>query len=310
MPPSRKQSVVAGRSARLPDSSDEEAAEAEVKQRQRERQPKALFSKQAIYQAVLGSGAQTVRGNVPTLVAPDSVQRDWAAWLEETPERLEEVPAIARPLPLAMPMKCVPAGTSSVAPLTLAGQVELITYQNPGGAGISKKGRDYEARQTRALLQGMTDVDDVVAVTRPDEHEADRAGFRTPFYLGKVLRVHFAEGGGSSSDTKRVIEALDLHWYYPFFNAKPCDDVTRPWKLACQGLLHEWRPRCETYSGCCAARRPELGNTSREWARVEADTIIEVGVAMTPVNWALAKAAKEKLAAGNTAWAEALKVKK
>ena len=124
---------------RPPDSSDEEEVEAEVQQARRERQPKKLFSKQAIYNAVLGSGAQTVRGNVPGLVGPEDVQRDWAVWLEETPEQLEDVPASYRPLPLAMPMKCVPADQERSAPQDVADQVELLTYQNPdGGAGVSR----------------------------------------------------------------------------------------------------------------------------------------------------------------------------
>ena len=295
---------------RPPDSSDEEAQEAELSQRRHDRQPKALFSKQAIYDAVLGSGAQTVRGNVPSLVQPQSVQDDWAAWLDSTPERLDAVPADARPLPIAMPMKCVPAGADRAVPQTVAAQVDLLIYQNPdGGAGLSKQTRDYEARQTRALLEGMTDVDDIVVVKRPEQAEADRKGFRTPFYLGKVLRVHFAESAApsSSSSSEREIVALDVHWYYPFFKGAPCDDVKRPWKLACCGVLHEWSAHCEKRVACRAFRRPELGDTSREWARVDASTVSEVGVAMTPKSFALAAPTKEKLSAGNAEWAAALK---
>jgi hypothetical protein len=294
---------------RPPDSSDEEEVEAEVQQARRERQPKKLFSKQAIYNAVLGSGAQTVRGNVPGLVGPEDVQRDWAVWLEETPEQLEDVPASYRPLPLAMPMKCVPADQERSAPQDVADQVELLTYQNPdGGAGVSRNTREYEALQTKALYEGMTDVGDIVAVKRPDEHEADTDGFRTPFYVGEVLRVHFVEATGSSSSSKKEIKAVDVHWHYPFLNGVPCDDVNRKWLPACQGLLHEWTAQCETRIRCKGCRRAELGDTSREWSQVTADTIIEVGVKLTGKTRSLSKPTKERLAAGNTEWARILKV--
>jgi hypothetical protein len=306
MPPRGK----AKKTPRPLDSSDEEEEEEqEVEPARRERQPKKVFSKAAIYNAVLGSGLQTVRANVPGLVAPAEVQADWAAWLTSTAERLEDVPASERPLPLHMPMKCVAAGQERLAPQSIAMQVELLTYQNPdGGAGVSKGTREYEARQTKALLEGMTDVGDVVAVKRPKEHEADRAGFRTPFYVGKVLRVHFVETAGSSSSSKREIHALDVHWHYPFLKGQPCDDVNRKWLPACQGLLHEWTRQCEMRLACKNCRRAELGDTSREWSQVTADTILEVGLKMTPTTSQLSKPAKERLAAGNAELAKILGV--
>ena len=252
MPPKRK--VPSGKAkARAPvvDSSDEEieAARAEVY----ERRNKPVFSKQAIYDHIYGHGAKTVQHHVPSFADDPHVRADWARWLKETPESLAAVPPAARPLPLAMPMKCEPAGAQPDKPEARSTeQVELITYDDRerGGDVFNRSMRAYDAKFTRALVEGMTDVGDMIVTKRPEVDEADRAGFRTVFYLGQVLRVHYeAQSGAGGSSSKRTIEALDVHWCYPFFNGQPCDDVCRPWKLACAGLLHEWE-RCKRCIVC------------------------------------------------------------
>jgi len=323
------------------DSSDEE-----VEQRAKhKRQPKAVFSKTAIHDAVFGTAASAVRTHVPSFLTP-AVTADWDAWLQRTPEALADVPAPARPLPMQMPMKCRPQAAEEQEARPTAEQVDLITYRNPDGTGSLSAGeRNYDARQTTLLLEGFVDVDSVVVVKRPVEHEADAHGFRTPFYLGKVLRVHYrsatAEGSSATAEgsrsapaaaaasststaptkridlteshpcdhvpTKRIIEALDVHWCYPFFKGHPCDDVRRPWRLACCAL-HAWDRNCEVRRACKETRRPELGDTSREWSRVDAQAVQEMNISMTPSTNALTAASKEKLAMHSDVWATALGV--
>ena len=309
-----------GKSAVKPavDSSDEDLEQkiGELRVVRHERQQKATFSVQAIYQAVMGAEAHSVRTHVPSFCASAEVAEDWAAWREETAEKLSQLSAEKRALPLRMPMKCVPhtATQPDAGVQATAEQVDLITYQNPGGGGgLSKDARNYEAKQVTAILEGMTDVDDVVIINRPEQDEGDIDGFRTPFYLGRVLQVHFEEGGagGSSTQEKRTIVGIDVHWHYPFFNGTPCDDVKRPWKAACQGLLHEWEKACDKRLKCVHARRPELGVTwgSREWSYVKAAAIHEMGLQMTPKTFALSASSKEKLSA-NKEWAELLQTGK
>ena len=323
----RKAKAAAAQVDTAVDSSDEE-----VEQRVKHtRQPKAVFSKKAIHDAVFGTAASAVRTHVPSFLSP-AVTADWDVWLQRTPEALAEVPAVARPLPMQMPMKCRPQAAEEQEARPTAEQVDLITYRNPDGTGSLSAGeRSYDARQTTLLLEGFVDINSVVVVKRPVEHEAQVEGFRTAFYLGKVLRVHYrsataegstsaaAEGSTSAAaaatdststaPTKRVIEALDVHWCYPFFNGKPCDDVKRPWKLACCAM-HAWDKLCETRNACKEMRRPELGDTSREWSRVDAQTVQEMNISMTPATNALTAASKEKLAMHSDAWATALGVQK
>jgi hypothetical protein len=311
---SGKARAAAAAAAAPVDSSDEE-----VEQRSKHvRQPKDTFSKKAIHDAVFGTAASAVQSHVPSFLT-QSVAEDWGSWLKSTPETLAEVPPGARPLPMLMPMKCRPREAEEQEVRPTAEQVDLMTYRNPDGSGSLSAGeRNYDARQVKVLLEGFVDIDSFVIVQRPDVHEAQLAGFRTPFYLGKVLRVHYREPAGcselssdtassTSTQTKRVIEALDVHWCYPFFQGRPCDDVRRPWKLGCCAM-HEWDKKCETRLACKETRRPELGDTSREWSHVPAQSIMEMGVKMTPSTNALSAAAREKIAMHSDAWAAALGV--
>ena len=292
------------------DSSDEEGQPAE-EIRGHVRQTKPLFSKQAIFDAVLGTHSYSVRSHVPSFVSPPEVQADWNQWLKSTAQTLADVPTSARALPIQMPMKCTeaPQARSSDVPATVV-QRDLIVYRNPdGGSSLSAAERAYDARQATRLVEGMTDIDDTVIVKRPEDNEAETPGYRTPFYLGKVLCVHFEQSAASSStdtrDIARLIRGVDVHWCYPFFNGAPCDDVRRPWKRACVGLLHEWDASCDTRKKCIACRQPDQ-STSREWSYVPAEALLEMGVKMTPTTHALAAGSKEKLAAYSATWAKAL----
>ena len=185
-------------------------------------------------------------------------------------------------------------------------QRDLILYRNPdGGASLSAAARAYDARQATRLVEGMTDVDDTVIVKRPEDNESETPGYRTPFYLGKVLRVHYLPQSSASSSAPRLISGIDVHWCYPFFNGAPCDDVRRPWKRACVGLLHEWDAACEKRKTCIQCRQPDQ-STSREWSFVPSEALLEMGVKMTPTTHALAAPSKEKLAAYSATWATAL----
>ena len=102
-----------------------------------------------------------------------------------------------------------------------------------------------------------------------------------------------------------LVSGIDVHWCYPFFNGAPCDDVRRPWKRACVGLLHEWDAACEKRKACIQCRQPDQ-STSREWSFVPSEALLEMGVQMTPTTHALAAPSKEKLAAYSATWATAL----
>ena len=292
------------------DSSDEEGTDCPAARATHVRRPKPPFSKQAIFDAVLGTAAYSVRSHVPSFVSPPEVQKDWTQWLNSTAQTLAAVPTSARALPIRMPTKCIAAPVQQPSDGTTVVQRDLILYRNPdGGASLSAHERAYGARQARRLVEGMTDVDDTVIIKRPEDNESETPGYRTPFYLGKVLRVHFAQSIASSStyakDAPRLVSVIDVHWCYPFFNGAPCDDVRRPWKRACVGLLHEWDVACEKRQACIQCRQPDQ-STSREWSFVPSEALLEMGVQMTPTTHALAAPAKEKLAAYSATWATAL----
>lgn len=87
----------------------------------------------------------------------------------------------------------------------------------------------------------------------------DEGGYGTPFYLGKVLSVELAPEAAAASDAaaeERLITSVRVHYMMPYDGTRKrkatgcdevptmfCDDVQKPWKLACHGK-HAWEKGC------------------------------------------------------------------
>ena len=115
------------------DSSDEEGTDCPAARAMHVRRPKPPFSKQAIFDAVLGTAAYSVRSHVPSFVSPPEVQKDWTQWLNSTAQTLAAVPTSARALPIRMPTKCIAAPVQQPSDGTTVVQRDLILYRNPDG---------------------------------------------------------------------------------------------------------------------------------------------------------------------------------
>ena len=87
--------------------------------------------------------------------------------------------------------------------------------------------------------------------------------------------------------------------------SKFCDDVKRPFKLACVGK-HEWNHGCEKRK-VCVQKREQGATTSRHFAQVEAGAVFEANVQLLE-SGALSAPSKKRLAERDPKWAPLLGV--
>jgi hypothetical protein len=295
------------RGARPIDSSDEEADDAigaagGATSRARERQPKPPFSKLHTLHAVLGYAgcADSVAAHFSHsgVLQNTEAREAWHAWHTSAAEKLSELPAPSRALPLTMPMKCTAAAGPALENAR-GPKPELITYNNPGGRTFTKEQRTREAASmAKALTKADVPVGSCVGVKREPADPMEPPGYGTPFYVAEIMSVNLSESDDVSN--------LTVQWRMPKFNGLFCDDITRPLGLACVAL-HEWSPSCEA-SAACKRKRAVGAETSRFIAVLDPEMVFETNLKLTPATHALTKKTKELLAESNSEWRAALGV--
>ena len=237
----------------------------------------------------------------------------WTNWLKDTPATLADVLPEHSQLPLQMPMKCLPAADSQrhFAERT---QQEFITYKNPAGRSFSILQREREANARAPLFEEDVDIGDTVALTPTAGTDFDADGSRTPFWLGDVARIDLEGSAVSSSEAtsapaRRAVTGLVVHYRVPLRRKSFCDDVSKPWKLACWGL-HDWDTACEGRGVCkramlaatTDAAQAELlpagagTSTTRMLFYVEAGAVFQTKIKFTGGTGALSAASKRLLA--------------
>mgnify|MGYP007018243642 CR=1 FL=1 len=283
-----------------------------------QRRKKPTFDPQRILEAVVGDGATSVASHQPALFADGQAEADWRAWAASVPQRLSDVPRDARPLPLVMPVKFSARKRDQPQQAAPAPQpqIELMTYRNPGGSSYTKKARDRNAtaaRMQHRLLASEISEGCAVAVVREGAIDpSDPPGYGTPFYIGDVVKIHLkpvastsTSGDSSAAPATREVAKLDLHYRIPMCKSKFCDDVKRPFKLACVGK-HEWNHGCEKRKAC-VQKREQGATTSRHFAQVEAGAVFEANVQLLE-SGALSAPSKKRLAERDPKWAPLLGV--
>ena len=293
-----------------PDSSDEEeiatraaltaAGATAAGVNGRKKQP---FDKQRVLLAVLGREAPGAPANamgcaqrLPSFF-PSDVQQIWLDWARRTPSTLADVPEEHRLRHCRMPMKCLPAGASTVVEVGRT-QRELITYSNVDGRSVGKSTLARDADALKPLYENDIKLGSTVAIKREpiDPQNLGPGGYNTPFYIGDVIGITFVagsdvmvvyapEGAASSSQPAtappRRIESLKLHFRMPLSRNKFDDDVQKPWALACNGL-HKWTKACEQTGECRRAAKAVTGSvTATGMVYVaEADELLEADVGL------------------------------
>ena len=298
------------------DSSDEEGAHGsgnDERSGKAKAQPrrKPKFDTGTIVQAVLGEDASAGKGVAqwcPSFFPPE-VRENWHKWASQTPNRLSDVPEANRIRTCAMPRKCLPAGVQpQAAPRQ---QTDLITYRNPSGNGSSRQQLQRTADEQKPLVEGDIEVGQTVALKRAETTPTDEAGWNTPFYLGDVHEVRFAETeDGADSTGVRAIQSIMVHYRMPRFKNGWSDDMARPWGLVCNGgASHVWTKQCERRTQMCVAAGKRVGASgARMLHQADVLEIFETGIKFTGTGQ-LDKTSKERLAESapvDQSWHEAL----
>ena len=119
-------------------------------------------------------------------------------------------------------------------------------------------------------------------------------GYGTPFYMGDVVDISLDAAGSSTEapSTPRAIVSLRVHYRMPLLRDRFCDEVTRPWKLACIGH-HEWSGAC---TKSCKRLILDGAASSRMVVTVEANTVFETKLGLKPVDKGLDMATKRRIA--------------
>ena len=280
------------------DSSDEDDPDPRAP---RQKRVKPVFSTVRILGAVLGcagNGNKGVAQHMPSFFTKE-VKDDWKEWARETPpDHLDELPEAERKYKCPMPMKCNPPGEKprEAAPRR---QDELITYQNTGGRGGTKKGdlqHNLDARN--AFVEGDIAVVTTIAINRGSEFKPEgKAGWDTPFFIADVVRVELGEAPPSSSDgpaVRRPVTGVVAHYRMPHLRADFHDDIKKPWLLVCNGG-HKWDEGCQTRRPCKSCAKVAGQESPKMTERFDPAMVFELDVKLKS-SGALTIGTKERLA--------------
>ena len=292
--------------------------------------PSALLDKAAVLGAVQSMAAAN---RLPSLFTGEVLDA-WQVWHNATPTSLADIPPEERAAAtFAMPMKCVAATAAGELPPSQCVQVELLAYRNSAGAqaGITK--RDVQ-RSAEALIVGNVlfaadlPIGSTVALRNAALLESGasdatlQAGEATPFLIGDVVAVeHTASstgnvaGGAGSSTTSHsaVVERVLVHYRMPYVSDRFCNDVCKPWKLACL-CRQEYTKAHERWRYCRAAKDAAVDSTSHERDSVayldwfKTDRIFETQVQLNDSR-TIKDAAKKSIASHDTSWRQLLGLK-
>ena len=298
------------------DSSDEEAAAAHPKAARERTTHKAPFNKMHILQTVLGvptHDSVAAHFHHSGTLSSQHVREQWKAWYSSTPHNLGELAPEEQQLPMKMPAKCQPSGQGRAATASAPNhEPELIAYTNRGDGArkFTKEMRDRNEAAGRASALTVADLPlgSFVGVARSPEDPLEPPGYGTPFYAGQVVRVMTDNDGGadSTSAAPGLPRMIDVHYTMPTHRGRFCDDISKPYSLACVAM-HPWTQSCER---TCAQHRPEGATTSRFMATIDVHTIFETKLQFTNGGHCFDAHTKKRLAETNPEWGKALKLRK
>ena len=220
----------------------------------------------------------------------DAEMLQWSEWLDAVPASAAVAPGASSLIPVGMPQKCLPrpAGGSSGGPSTSITQQEIITYTNAGGRRFGAAERRRQYSRSQGLHLSDVPVGSTVAV-HCDPEALTQPGYRTPFWIGDVINTT-----GESDSGK--LEKLTLHFRMPqAAGGLFCDDVTKPWNLACQAQ-HTYSLACERGVKCKAAARKAGSHTSKMTYVCEAAEILETKLELNDKGKTLKAESKTRLA--------------
>lgn len=203
----------------------------------------------------------------------DDERQQWDEWLDGTPASAEDSPDGRTLFPLLMPAKCLPRTTvpgSSAGPSS--SQQEIITYSNAGGRQFGRADRQRQHALLKPLLAADVPVNSTVAIRRGPVRQPGPPGYNTPFYVGDVVSVNTVDASGHVGE-------LEIHFRMPQAgDGLFCDDLKKPWNLACHAL-HTYHRSCERGKACRAAATKAGSEDSRFTYKCHADEVFETKLA-------------------------------
>ena len=283
MPPAKKQRVPAPASR----SAAESRAGGNGQHRQSEAQPCGLDP--TAVKGFLKMIQQSDRLG-PEFFTDDEKQQ-WDQWLDGTPASAEDSPDGRTLFPLQMPAKCLPRTSHHCAwqqcwPIVVQyQQEEIITYNNAGGRQFRRADRQRQHGQSKRLLPADLPVKSTVAIRRDTARQPGPPGYNTPFYVGDVVSVDTVDASGHVGE-------LEIHFRMPQAgDGLFCDDLNKPWNLACHAL-HTYHRSCERGIACRAAAAKAGSAACAFTYKCHADEVIETKLAFNPSGTIKAEAKK------------------
>lgn len=169
--------------------------------------------------------ATTFNAQAHRVVIEDSEIAEWDEWYRNTPSSLEDVPLSSRasaemPTPYEPDPEPITSGRGQ--------QVEILSFANPKGGRV--EARKLRAGHSQAARRIKVAVGDNVIIRRekpPTKIRCStvRAGWNTPFYLGKVVSV------GGDAHTMEASQGVQVQWYCPYWGTEHTDNINNKWVL-------------------------------------------------------------------------------
>ena len=175
----------------------------------------------------------------------DDERQQWQDYFDQQPLTAEAASDAATLLPVQMPRKCLPrtaaAGSSGADSST---QQEIISYSNAGGRQFQPADRQRQHASSKPLRSADVPVDSTVAIRRTEPASGGTfvGGYQTLFYVGDVLEATCGADG--------VVQKLLIQYRMPQGrDSLFCDDMTKPWNLACLAQ-HRYDGKCKRGVAC------------------------------------------------------------
>ena len=219
----------------------------------------------------------------------DAEKQQWDEWLDSVPADAAHSTDAQKLLPVQMPPKCLPRNTAgrSTDAATSMSQQEIIAYSNAGGRQFQPADRQRQHAASKPLCSADVAVGSTVAIRRAAPASGDTfvGGYGTLFYVGDVLETTCGADG--------VVQKLLIQYRMPQGrDSLFCDDMTKPWNLACLAQ-HRYDGQCKRRLACKRAALAAGADDSRFVYTCDAAEVFETQLSFNDSRTLQAKCKKK-----------------
>ena len=166
-------------------------------------------------------------------------------------------------------------------------QQEIIAYSNAGGRQFQPADRQRQHAASKPLCSADVAVGSTVAIRRAAPASGDTfvGGYGTLFYVGDVLETTCGADG--------VVQKLLIQYRMPQGrDSLFCDDMTKPWNLACLAQ-HRYDGQCKRRLACKRAALAAGADDSRFVYTCDAAEVFETQLSFNDSRTLQAKCKKK-----------------